>query len=327
MRRISIAVALYTLLLVSICSAQQTASENPANRKSGVGTDTVINCTTAKNSYIPVFTAVMPPNITICNSAIFQVGGNIGIGTATPVAALDVNGATNTSLYYQIGGSAVLSIGSAADDNLFLGVGAGASNVFGQGAENTFSGNEAGLSNTTGSANTFSGSGAGYDNSTGANNTFSGAGAGFHNTTGGSNTFTGWRAGLSNTTGQSNTFTGDEAGQWHATGDANTSLGRMQAATMTPVATIPLLGPSLAHTTAAAPTLFTGSLPVLTLITATTTSTSGIRGVPGVVPNPARSALEATAALAMDRKPRSTSHASTVSTSAPSPYRSIQTAN
>ena len=238
MRRVSIAFALSTLF-VSVASAQPTATTfqqtatsagNQANTaKVGGDPDTVTNCAGAQNGRIAIFKGSAPPNITICNSGIYEAKpygtGAIGILNPNPIAALDVNGDINTSLYYQIGGSNVLSVGSPDDGNLFLGVGAGASNVSGQGTSNTFSGNEAGLSNTTGGANTFSGMVAGYSNSSGSNNTFTGACAGCNNTTGSNNTFTGWLAGHSNTTGQGNTFYGEEAGLWHTMGDADTFIG------------------------------------------------------------------------------------------------------
>ena len=152
-------------------------------------------------------------------------------GTAVqPSANFNVSGtgsanSFNTATTYQIGGSSVLSIGSPADDNLFLGPLAGASNVAGQGYDNTFSGSGAGYNNTTASYNTFSGYEAGYNNTPGEPNTFSGAYAGFNNTTGGNNTFSGYWAGMSNTTGELNTFSGTYAGLFNTTGRENTFNG------------------------------------------------------------------------------------------------------
>ncbi len=239
------------------------ATGNAANTtKSGAGIDTIVNCTNAANGRISVFTGAAPPNITLCNSGIYEAPpygtGAIGILNANPMAALDVTGATNTSLYYQIGESTVLSIGSAADANLFLGVGAGASNVAGQGQGNTFSGYAAGYGNTSGNLNTFFGSSAGALNTTGYGNTYSGYSAGYSNTTsqqntfygayagysntsysntfsgyaagygntsGTWNTFYGWRTGYSNTTGNENTFYGTDAGFYNTTGVSNTFSG------------------------------------------------------------------------------------------------------
>ena len=238
MRRIvtaAVAIAVSALLLVSISAAQQQATRQKTT-KSGVGVDTVVNCTTAANNYIPVFTAVMPPNITICNSAIFQAFGYIGIGTTAPMAPLDVAGAINTNSGYQTFGQTVLSTNGIAD--LFLGVGAGASNQTGQG--NTFTGYQAGASNSAGNYNTFSGYQAGLGStsdsntfigyqagvfgSRGPNNTFLGYQAGYSNS-GFLNTFSGSQAGYSNTTGYQNAFYGAGAGYYNNEGSGNTFLG------------------------------------------------------------------------------------------------------
>jgi hypothetical protein len=222
MRRIHIAVALSTLLLVSISSAQQAATGKPANTpKSGVGIDTVVNCANAKNNYIPVFTSAAPPNITICNSAIFQANGNIGIGTTTPAAALDVSGSISATSNYQIFGSTVLSI--LGGGNLFFGLQAGTHNNGGTG--NTLFGNNAGFNNTTGGLNTFVGSDGGMSNTTGSFDTFVGANAGSGNTTGAYNTFSGTSAGVNNTSGSFNTFGGYASGANNTVGIQNTFLG------------------------------------------------------------------------------------------------------
>jgi hypothetical protein len=237
MRSISIAFAFSTFLLVSICSSQQAGNKsqhaqptfsvkNPAEKAtSGAGIDTVINCTTAKTGYVPIFMSAAPPNIVICNSLIYQTNGNVGIGTTSPIASLDVNGAINAGLYYQIGGSTVLSIGSQADENVFLGVGAGSRNIPQQGLFNTFSGYQAGYNNTYGLYNTFSGYQAGYSNTVGGGNVFIGDDAGYYNTHGDSNTFTGISAGGGNTTGSGNTLTGTGAGGANTTGYYNTVTG------------------------------------------------------------------------------------------------------
>jgi len=207
MRRLSIAFALSTLLLVLSSAAQQkaTTAGNPANRpKSGVGIDTVVNCANAKNSYIPVFTSAAPPNITICDSAIFQSSGNIGIGTTTPAATLDVNGAVNAATSFDLGGSA-FAFGTLSNANAFLG----------------FSGN----STMTGVNNTATGVDALQNNISGYQNTASGYGALQYNTTGFLNTATGVGALQVNTIGQQNTATGTGALQFNLTGNGNTATG------------------------------------------------------------------------------------------------------
>ena len=83
---------------------------------------------------------------------------------------IDGNGSANSfnsASTYQIGGGSLLSIGSPADGNVFLGVGAGASNISGQGRFNSFTGYQAGYSNTSGYQNTFVGEQAGFSNTTG----------------------------------------------------------------------------------------------------------------------------------------------------------------
>jgi hypothetical protein len=151
-------------------------------------------------------------------------------GSPMPSASFTIGGVGaannfNSAVNYQIAGSRVLGIDSPADENLFLGVGAGAHNLFGQGQFNTFSGYQAGYSNTTGAGNAFFGNSAGLDNTTGSYNTFSGYQAGFSNTTGSSNTFSGYGAGVRNTTGSSNAFFGYSAGENNTTGTGNAFFG------------------------------------------------------------------------------------------------------
>jgi hypothetical protein len=132
-----------------------------------------------------------------------SVSGNVGIGDASPTSKLDVVGDINTSEHYEIDGTTVLSTPGT----------------------NTFVGDWAGISNTTGYANTFVGRNAGDSNEDGFYNTFVGRSAGSANTSGRSNTFIGDEAGLYNTTGLCNTFIGNIAGRAHVTGDLNTFMG------------------------------------------------------------------------------------------------------
>src|SRR5271166_822038 len=155
----------------------------------------------------------------IQNGASLQSGANFNISGSG--SANSFNSATT----YQIGGSVVLGIGSAADQNVFLGVGAGVVNVAGTGKFNTFSGYQAGKSNTTGISNTFSGYQAGKSNTSGKYNTFSGGSAGASNTMGSYNTFSSYGTGSLNTTGNYNTYSGYAAGFFNTTGNNNTFYG------------------------------------------------------------------------------------------------------
>ncbi|MDO8806669.1 MAG: hypothetical protein Q7R35_19825 [Elusimicrobiota bacterium] len=77
----------------------------------------------------------------------------------------------------------------------------------------------------TGAANSFVGAGAGQANTTGEYNSFIGAGAGNNNTEGGGNSFIGRYTGYLNTTGGDNSFVGNEAGVNNGTGASNTFVG------------------------------------------------------------------------------------------------------
>ncbi|MBW1780496.1 MAG: tail fiber domain-containing protein [Deltaproteobacteria bacterium] len=90
---------------------------------------------------------------------------------------------------------------------------------------NTFVGDEAGNSNTTGYYNIFAGSQSGYSNTSGDNHAFLGYASGYSNTTGSNNTFIGYEAGYSNTSGYCNTFLGSLAGYSSTTAEHNCFLG------------------------------------------------------------------------------------------------------
>jgi hypothetical protein len=213
----SIAFVLTALFLVSISPAQQTSTPSPNIHIDGP----IIGGDGTKN-YVPLW---LTPNY-LQSSVIYQAsGGNIGIGTTTPAATLDVNGGINAAKTYGIGGTSVLSIGSGVDNNLFLGVGAGEYNITGRGISNTFTGFGAGYGNLTGFNNTYTGAYAGSNTTTGSYNTFTGGAAGIYNT-GSENTFTGSLTGFSNTSGGNNTFTGETAGEYNTSGGANTFTGQ-----------------------------------------------------------------------------------------------------
>jgi hypothetical protein len=207
MHRITIVIALTILLLASFGTAQQTTNDNSTTAQQ-TGSPTpppgpIIGGMGTAN-YIPIWAT---PNF-LLSSVIYQDStGKVGIATTTPMVKLDVHGAINTADTYRIGNSTVLSIGSAGDQNLFVGVGAGDLDVGGMGQDNVFMGYFAGTGNTTGFFNTFIGSEAGQSNTTGQANTFVGSGAGA-NSTGSSfsNTFIGYGAGSNNNTGSNDIY-------------------------------------------------------------------------------------------------------------------------
>lgn len=89
---------------------------------------------------------------------------------------------------------------------------------------NTYIGNQAGQSNTTGNENTFIGNKAGESNTIGQANTFVGNSAGVAST-GFFNTFIGDKCGQSNSTGTANVFLGQNSGGANMAGSENTYLG------------------------------------------------------------------------------------------------------
>ena len=158
----------------------------------------------------------------IQNGTTSQAASNFNIsGNGTAAGTLSGN-VVNAATQYNLGGSRVLS--NAGFQNLFAGVGGGASNT---GSQNTFFGSNAGLSNIGGGANSFFGAVAGQNNQTGNHNSsFFGGVAGTANTTGSDNSFFGTQTGFLNTSGVENSFFGTFAGLNNTTGSANTFIGR-----------------------------------------------------------------------------------------------------
>ncbi len=199
--------------------------EGAANSTSGVGLWGTATATSGPT--VGVFSSVASPSGT---AAVYNnvAGGKILSGQNNGAEKFSVDGSGNVNSVsgtYRIGGSSVLGIGAAADSNLFLGQGAGTSNVAGQGQRNTFTGAVAGTSNTTGYDNSFLGFQAGASTTTGIRNTFLGENAGVNNTSGMRNTFLGQNTGFSSTTGSDNLFVGVDAGFYNTTGMTNTAVG------------------------------------------------------------------------------------------------------
>ena len=171
--------------------------------------------------------------------------GNVGIGTDSPAAKLDVAGAVNASTQYNIGGLRVLSVSGEFKENTFAGVEAGASNT--TGTTNSFFGYGTGFSNTAGGSNAFFGVNAGRLNTSGSSNSFFGNGAGYYNKegvgnsifgrlaaggnyttpgTGSANSIFGHMAGFYNSAGYGNSIFGSESGFFNDTGEENAFFGR-----------------------------------------------------------------------------------------------------
>ena len=158
---------------------------------------------------------------TIGDSQIFDNGTNVGIGTTSPQARLDVRaqGALETNTVFRVRNS--------TDTINFLVVN-GAGDVYNNGAggitSNTFFGENVGR-NTTGINNTAIGVIALSNNTTGINNTAIGVIALQNNTTGTNNTAIGVIALQNNTTGINNTAIGVIALGYNTTGNSNTAIG------------------------------------------------------------------------------------------------------
>ena len=222
---------LFTLLFIGLFVGAQ-----EADRNAGPLARTITGGGTAH--YVPIFNG--PTNIE--NSSIFETSGtDVGIGTTTPVATLDVNGAVNTSTSFNLGGVA-FAFGSYTNQNVFLGFAGNATTTGGgnvasgyqalygntSGSSNTAIGPYALSSNTTGTDNVAMGS-ALIANSTGNYNTACGNSALNFNTTGSANTAIGLQALLANTSGGNNTAMGIYALSGNTTGSNNIAIGQLAA--------------------------------------------------------------------------------------------------
>lgn len=235
------AVSIILLFGGSLVSAAQQPAAASNNGNSSGGVIESISGTGSKD-YITLWLG----STKLGNSNIFQGStGDIGIGTITPAAALDVNGTVNGSSF-NLGG-VPFAFGTLSSQNAFLGF-SGNSTMSGgdntasgvdalhantTGYENTASGYEALFSNTTGYLNTAVGVGALALNTGGSQNMAIGGEALQNNTTGNLDTATGVATLAANTTGSNNTAEGWSALKFNTTGDDNTAGGYGAAAKTT----------------------------------------------------------------------------------------------
>jgi co-chaperonin GroES (HSP10) len=139
------------------------------------------------------------------------------------IIRFDLGGTERMVLRQNAGGSPRLELPNLLG-NTYLGQDAGFTNTSGE--SNTGVGRGALYFNTTGEQNSALGRFALNSNTTGNNNTAGGAYALHLNTTGARNTALGRAAMDANTTGSSNTATGNEALRYNETGSFNTAHGR-----------------------------------------------------------------------------------------------------
>lgn len=159
------------------------------------------------------------------NSVMYQKGSNIGVGTKTPGARLEVNGNA------QVDGGSILASGSAPViqfpanglNNFSAGLSALPTTTTGNG--NTAIGDNALQSNTTGNTNTAIGSYALQSNTTGNQNNAYGFQALQSNTTGFGNAANGFQALYSNTLANYNVADGFRSMYSNTTGIDNVGVG------------------------------------------------------------------------------------------------------
>lgn len=196
---------LFVLSLFTLCVP---LSQLGAGQVSGSGT----------TNYIPIWTS----SSALGNSKLYQTGGNVGVGTTSPNATLDVVGRVNASQGFNIANYTFVAMPGGAS-NLNTAVGKGALAVT-SGGGNTAVGASALASNGAGVSNVAEGANALTSNVSGSSNTALGAGAMYYNVNGYSNTAIGNYA-LNSNTAYQNTAVGVNALIGNTAGFNNTALG------------------------------------------------------------------------------------------------------
>jgi len=162
--------------------------------------------------YIPMFTGAT----SIENSAVYQFNGNIGIGTSTPGAKLEIAGDAKINiLTVGLGGGSITTNSAFGFNALYHNA---------TGIENCALGNESMFNNTTGNYNVSLGSWALYGNNIGNQNTAIGFEALFFNKNS-ANTATGYHALFSNSSGYLNTANGAQSLNTNNSGNYNSGFG------------------------------------------------------------------------------------------------------
>jgi trimeric autotransporter adhesin len=190
-------VLMLSTLMVSLSSllsqaqvANNAGAQGPRSEFSGTGT----------TDYIPLWLSTKE----LGSSKLFQsTGGDVGVGTTSPAATLDVAGTINAKTSYNLGGG-TFALGNGSVGNAFLGFAGNASTT---GTDDTATGAGALSNNTTGSGIVAYGQAALFKNNTGNDNAAFGTNALEENTSGSENTALGVDA-CQNTIGNDLTCTG-----------------------------------------------------------------------------------------------------------------------
>jgi hypothetical protein len=243
----------YAVVLSLVCGTRAFGQQPGATGSDGSSSQAATGGTTPNISGTgtPGFLAAWTTTTNLGNSIVFQRFGNIGVGTQSPAAKLDVNGtgkfhglvtfasgqafpgtaslgANTFSGSQSVTGNVTASgmvQGSVVNATISFNLG-GAPFAFGSaGSGNAFLG-FAGNSTTNSAANTATGQAALVSNSTGNQNTANGSSALQSNTEGNENVAIGSNALSNNTTGSANAAIGFDA-LFSNTGSFNTAVGNV----------------------------------------------------------------------------------------------------